>query len=140
MSCWPVIAGSSSHLSRRHFRGVVIIGWFNIVVVAIVAIFQGVQRCYWRVSRVRALHPGRKRSKIFLSSTGSAIMVVQAKPATPRLQHTAGDFDFFFGLKPAKRIARETFDIYTSGSKERRTAVIFVHGGPVPQGQTPTPR
>jgi len=67
-------------------------------------------------------------------------MVVQAKPATPRLQHTAGDFDFFFGLKPAKRIARETFDIYTSGSKERRTAVIFVHGGPVPQGQTPTPR
>ena len=67
-------------------------------------------------------------------------MVIQAKPATPRLQHTAGDYDFFFGLKPAKHVARETFDLYTADTKKRRPAVIFVHGGPVPEGQTPSPR
>ena len=67
-------------------------------------------------------------------------MVIQAKPATPRLQHTAEDYDFFYGLKPAKHVARETFDLYTADTKDQRPAVIFIHGGPVPEGQTPSPR
>src|SRR5699024_6542552 len=67
-------------------------------------------------------------------------MVIQAKPATPRLQHTAGDYDFFYGLKPAKHVARETFDLYAADTKDQRPAVIFIHGGPVPEGQTPSPR
>ena len=66
--------------------------------------------------------------------------MVQAKPEAPRLQHTAGDYDFFFGLHVAKHIARETFDVYTAAPKERRPAVIFVHGGPIPEGQDPSPR
>lgn len=66
--------------------------------------------------------------------------MVQAKPEAPRLQHTAGDYDFFFGLKVAKHIARETFDVYTADPKQQRPAVIFVHGGPIPEGQSPSPR
>lgn len=38
--------------------------------------------------------------------------MVQAKPEAAPLQHTAGEYDFFFGLDVAKHFARETFDAY----------------------------
>lgn len=67
-------------------------------------------------------------------------MVIQADPKPPRLQHAAGDYDFFVGLETAKHVSRPTFDMYTAAPQEQRPAVIFVHGGPIPEGQTPTPR
>lgn len=49
---------------------------------------------------------------------------------------------FFFDVPPARRDRQEFLDVYTSedGNGERRPAVLFIHGGPVPEDQFPRPR
>ncbi|HJA61967.1 MAG TPA: dienelactone hydrolase family protein [Candidatus Brevibacterium intestinavium] len=49
---------------------------------------------------------------------------------------------FFFGLAPVDRQRRNFLDVHTSQTRDggRQPAVLFVHGGPVPEGQLPRPR
>lgn len=49
---------------------------------------------------------------------------------------------FFFDVEPARRDRQEFLDVYTSedGDGGRKPAVLFVHGGPVPEDQLPRPR
>jgi acetyl esterase/lipase len=45
--------------------------------------------------------------------------------------------DFFAGIEPAERRRLETLDVHTApGATGRRPAVVFVHGGPVPEGHS----
>ena len=48
--------------------------------------------------------------------------------------------DFFTGLDRPICLEHEEFDLYTRAPSEPKAAVLFVHGGPVPKEQTPTPR
>jgi len=48
--------------------------------------------------------------------------------------------DFFVGLKRPACLEHESFDLYTPDPSEPKPAVIFVHGGPIPEDQTPRPR
>lgn len=48
--------------------------------------------------------------------------------------------DFFTGLDRPIPTRQDTFDIYSPAPTEPRPAVVFIHGGPVPEGQVPTPR
>src|SRR5699024_702082 len=67
---------------------------------------------------------------------------VPMKPAHPHMPDdgaTAED-DFFVGIKRPICHEHEEFDIYTSEPSEPRPAVVFVHGGPIPTDEIPTPR
>lgn len=45
--------------------------------------------------------------------------------------------DFFAGVEPAERRRLGTLDVHTApGATGRRPAVVFVHGGPVPEGHS----
>lgn len=48
--------------------------------------------------------------------------------------------DFFAGLDRPERVRYEHFDLHTGAADERRPAVVFVHGGPVPRDAAPTAR
>lgn len=49
---------------------------------------------------------------------------------------------FFSDVEPARRDRQEFLEVHTSphADGERKPAVVFVHGGPVPEGQQPRPR
>lgn len=49
---------------------------------------------------------------------------------------------FFSDLEPARRDRREFLDVHTSAHSdgERKPAVVFVHGGPVPEEKQPRPK
>lgn len=49
---------------------------------------------------------------------------------------------FFFDIEPARRERQELLDVHTSPHADggRKPAVLFVHGGPVPEEQQPRPR
>ena len=44
---------------------------------------------------------------------------------------------FFHDVEPAVRIREDTVDIHVPQRTGRRPAVIFVHGGPVPEDESP---
>ena len=49
---------------------------------------------------------------------------------------------FFHGVEPVQRVRDDVIDIHVAGDSKsgRRPAVIFVHGGPVPEDAEPRPR
>lgn len=47
---------------------------------------------------------------------------------------------FFAGIDRPERIRHEHFDLHTGAADERRPAVVFVHGGPVPRDAVTTLR
>lgn len=53
-----------------------------------------------------------------------------------------GNKSFFFDVVPARRDRQEFLDVHTSqhGDGGRKPAVLFVHGGPVPEDQLSRPR
>ena len=48
---------------------------------------------------------------------------------------------FFHDVKPARRVREDLLDVHVGeGGAGRRPAVIFIHGGPVPENHRPRPR